>query len=269
MTAIATEEQLRGGLARLAPVTLALALTAADRDPGTDREAAAAAFGLQAEVEPDTPGAEPGTDACSWCGRADPEGGLTDQYPRPAPPPPAVDIDTGLSMPAAAPEPAEVPNPGDQHCANETDCQASREAAEPLWFDSQHRGWRISWQKYREVLAYQAEQAARSRWGGGIYRLSREPDEELSELDYAALSEVRLAVEHCMEGHAAQFELKLAAGQPAPVPEPAPVIRFDPWGHTLRHPRNRTHTLGHLRQHPQVHDAASALGRKAVRQRTG
>jgi hypothetical protein len=266
MTAITSVEELRGGLAALAPVTLALALSGADRDPGTDREAAAAAFGLQAEVEPDTPGAEVGKDACSWCGRADPEGGLTESYPRPAPPPPAVDIDTGQLMPVTAPEPAEVPNPGDAHCQDEQACQASREAAEPLWFDSQHHGWRISWDKYREVLAYQAAQAARSRYGGGIYQLSREPvEDELSAQDYAALAEVRLAVENNLTARIEAAELKLAAELPAPA-EPAPVRLFDPWAHTMRHPANRVHTLGHHRQHPHVTDAASALGRKAVRQ---
>jgi hypothetical protein len=155
----------------------------------------------------------------------------------------------------------------DMHCQDEQSCQASRETSEPLWFDNQHRGWHIDWQKYREVLAYQAAQAARSRYGGGIYQLSREPvEDELSELDYAALTEVRLAVEHNLAARIDAAELRLAAEPPAaPVPAPA---RFDPWGHTLRHPGNRTHTLGHLRQHPSVHDAASALGRKAVRQRS-
>lgn len=290
MTAITSVEELRGGLAALAPVTLALAVSGMDRDLGTDREAAAAAFGLQAEVEPDTPGAEVGTDACSWCGRTGTP--LTDQYPRPAPPPPVIDIDTGQPLPAVAPgqypagpKPAPpppvdpstglfyppgtpvpvVPNPGDQHCANETDCQAAREAAEPLWFDSQHRGWKVDWDKYRESLAIQES------YRGGIYapghrgywELSREPDDELSELDYAALAEVRLAVENNLTARIEQ--LRLTAGPPAPVP--AAPVRFDPWAHTLRHPGNRTHTLGHLRQHPSVHDAATALARKAVRDR--
>jgi hypothetical protein len=268
MTAIASVEQLRGGLAGLPGVTLAVSLTRPGEDIDANREAAAAAFGLQAEIEPDTPGAEVGTTACSWCGRTDPEGGLTESYPRPAPPPPAIDIDTGRPMPAVAPEPAQVDNSGDAHCANETDCQASREAAEPLWFDSQHHGWRISWDKYREVLAYQAAQAARSRWGGGIYQLSREPvEDELSQLELAALAEVRLAVENNLTARIEAGQLRLAAEQPA-APVPAPVRLFDPWAHTMRHPANRVHTLGHHRQHPHVTDAASALGRKAARARS-
>ena len=278
MTAITSVEELRGGLAALAPVTLALALSGMDRDPGTDREAAAAAFGLQAEVEPDQPGAEVGTDACSWCGRTGTP--LTDQYPRPAPPLPVIDIDTGQQMPAvapgqypagpkpappppvdpstglfypagtvAAPESAEVPNPGDQHCANETDCQAARDQAEPLWFDRQMHGWKIDWDRYREALAVQES------YRGGIYapghrgywELSREPDEdELSQLELAALEQVRDMV----EGKTARYlELTAPPGMsdPATPQAPPPVIKFDPWGHVLG--RNRVHTLGHKITH--------------------
>ena len=108
----------------------------------------------------------------------------------------------------------------------------------------------------------------RSRFGGGIYALTG-PDDELSALDYAALSEVRLAVEHCMEGHAAAAVVTLAApavyAQPGQPPKFTRLCADHQCDHkTMLCPDNRTHTLGHHRQHPHVHDAASALARKAV-----
>jgi hypothetical protein len=73
------------------------------------------------------------------------------------------------------------------HCQDEQACQGAREQAEPLWFDSQHRGWHVSWEKYREALA------AQQQYAGGIYNPGFKPyyqltgpDEELSARDYAA-----------------------------------------------------------------------------------
>lgn len=276
MRAIASVEELRGGLAGLPGRTLAVALAAAEPDTGADREAARAAFGLE-QVEPDKPGAVVGTTACSWCGRHDPGRGLTQDYPRPAPPPPAVDIDTGKPLPVAAPEPAQVDNSTDMHCAAEADCQTAKAQAEPLWFDNQHRGWKVDWAKYREALAAQAAARQYESYRGGIYApgfrpyyaLTAQDEDELSALDYAALAEVRLAVEHCMAGHAATGELELTAppgmtdpAAPQALPE---LVKFDPWQHTMRNPAHRAHTLGYHRQHPRVHDAASALARQAVR----
>jgi hypothetical protein len=72
-----------------------------------------------------------------------------------------------------------------------------------------------------------------------------------------------------MEARAGAGQVRLAAELPGvhdpATPEPAPVIKFDPWGHTLRNPAHRQHTLGHLRGQHGMTDAAAAVGRKAVR----
>ena len=62
---ISCAEELRGGLAGLPGLTLAVALTAPD-DTDASRQAAAAAFGLEVRAEHD------GEPACDWCGRSDP-----------------------------------------------------------------------------------------------------------------------------------------------------------------------------------------------------
>jgi hypothetical protein len=117
------------------------------------------------------------------------------------------------------------------------------------------------------VQAYEAAQKLHSQWGGGIYQLTAdlpepEPDEELSRLELAALAEVRDMVDRRAPAY-----LELAAPQaladPATPQAPPPAIKFDPWGHTMRGQHNRMHTLGYLRQHRQVTDAAAAVGRKA------
>ena len=204
-------------------------LLALAADPDVDDlQAAKTAFGLEVRAEPD------GEPHCDWCGRSDPPGGLADES---------------------------LGGPEVHACVDGDDCAETRTQREPMWLDKQFKFWKIDWDKYRRIQQYQAEQAARSRWGGGIYALT--PDEEPDPEFTAALEQVRLAVEHRLDDYAAAAEVTLAAPVPDPA-EPAPVNKFDPWGHTLRHPRHHQHLLGHHRQHPHVHDAASALGRKAV-----
>jgi hypothetical protein len=82
------------------------------------------------EPEPEVPPA--GVNSCSWCGRAHPPGGMTDQYPRP-PEPMAVSSKPGphgipeLYQPFKPSRPR-VDNPGDMHCRDERDCDAARKA---------------------------------------------------------------------------------------------------------------------------------------------
>lgn len=229
---IACVEELRGGLAGLPGRTLALALTAGDGQDAGHLTAAKAALGLEVRAEHD------GEPACDWCGRSDPPGGLADES---------------------------LGGPQVHACVDGDDCARARAAAEPLWYDNQHRGWRISWEKYREVLAYEAEQARHSQWGGGIYRLTADlPEPEPDQLFLAALAEVRDMV----EGKAARYLELAAATVPAPAPAPAKTgisrrCREPGCTHTtMRCPDNRRHTLGYFREHPQVHDAASAAARR-------
>ena len=68
--------------------------------------------------------------------------------------------------------------------------------------------------------------------------------------------------------------LELAAGIHDPATPQAPAeqappepVRFDPFGHTLRNPANRTHLLGHHLQQKGVTDAAGALACRKVQAR--
>ena len=193
---------------------------------------------------------------------------MTQDYPRREPPPPAVDPATGQAMEVTAPESAEVDNGSDMHCQNEADCQSARIQREPMWLDKQFKFWKIDWDKYRRIQQYEAEQAARTRFGTGIYALTadEEPDPEFT----AALEQVRLAVEHNLQAPA-QVQLAAPAAYIQPSQPPGSAMlpqrkcREPGCTHTtIQCCDNRRHTLGHFRQHPQVHSAADAVARKAV-----
>lgn len=230
-------EQYRGELQGVSVLALA-----ADPDV-PDHQAAKVALGLEPRAEHD---AEP---ACDWCGRSAPAGGLEDQS---------------------------MGGPASFECHDGTDCQEARQAAEPMWLDKQFKFWRIDWDKYRRIQQYQAEQAARTRFGSGIYALSQgvEDAEFL-----VALGHVRDLVDQRAAGYLESFErvgekaLELAAGihdpatseaEPEQVPEP---VKFDQFAHTLRNPANRTHLLGHHLQHKGVTDAAAAMAHRDVQAR--
>ena len=125
-------EQWRGELQGVSVLALA-----ADADV-PDRQAAKIALGLEPVTEPDGP-----PPSCGYCGRSDPPGGLEDQS---------------------------MGGPAVHECNDSADCQSARAQAEPMWLDKQFRAWPIDWDKYRRIQQYNAQQAARSRWGGGIYQ---------------------------------------------------------------------------------------------------
>jgi hypothetical protein len=234
-TGIISVEQLRGALAGLPGVTLAVSLTRPGEDTDADRQTAKAFFGLEVRAEPD------GEPHCDWCGRSSPPSGLADES---------------------------LGGPEVHACVDGDDCAASRAEREGKWIDRTWKTWAIDLQKYRAAQEYERELEARKWQTGDIYRdvgyqLTApvwEPDEELTALDYAALESVRLAVEHCMEGHAAQAELRLTAPEP-----PAPIMLPGCGGpdgcthHTLMCPRKR----GHLYQggDPGLELARVALAR--------
>jgi hypothetical protein len=232
MIATGSVEEFRGELQGLN--TLALA---ADPDL-PEHQAAAVALGLNVRAEHD---AEP---ACDHCGRSAPPAGLEDQS---------------------------LGGPPVHECWDSEDCARTRAEREPMWLDKQFKFWKIDWDKYRRMVAYQQEQAAHTKYGGGIYALSQNVDDPQFVL---ALAHVRDMADAKAPHYEALFErvgeLQLttaalpgvhAPATPQARPEP---VKFDPWGHTLAAAHNRTHLLGHHRQHPHVHDAASALARKKV-----
>jgi hypothetical protein len=235
VTAITSAEELRGGLSGLPGRTLALALTA---DPDASHlQVAKAVLGLEPRAEPD------GSPACGWCGRSKPPGGLADES---------------------------LGGPEVHACADGADCAKTRAEREPAFIGHQFPGWQADYRKYQAAQAadyrrYQAAQEYQRElaegYRGGIYNPSFRPyyeltadEDEPSQLELAALAEVRDMVER----------RALEWLEPEPVvtlTAPPPVIKFDPWAHTMRNPAHRAHTLGHMRQHPRVHDAASALAR--------
>jgi hypothetical protein len=157
------------------------------------------------------------------------------------------------------------------HCVDESGCQASRDQAVPQWIDNQFRSWSIDWDRYRQALA------AQEQYRGGIYAPGFKPyyltagDDELTTLELAALADVRDMVDRRAREWL-EPELRLSADVPGPAAPQAPKRLCTGGGcdhKTLRCPDNRTHLLGHHRQHPSVHDAASALARKAVLARSG
>ena len=211
---VTSTEQYRGELAGLDVLMLA-----ADRDV-PDHQAAKVALGLEPETEPDGPGP-----SCGYCGRTAPADGLEDQS---------------------------LNGPPVHECTDSADCQSARQAAEPVWIDRQFRSWPIDLHKLQEIQAYQAQQAAKSRWGGGIYQLSADVDDPEFIL---ALGHVRDLVDQKAAGYLESWErvgekaLALAAGthDPAPQAEPAqappePVKFPTGWEHVLG--QNRAHTFG-------------------------
>jgi hypothetical protein len=278
-------EELRGGLAGITAVALA-----AGDDRDAHRAAAVVAFGLNPRTEPSTPGAVVGRTACSWCGRTDPEGGLTQDYPRPPAPEPATDISTGRQLTAPV-RPAHVDNRDDMHCRDEAACQSAREAALPGWVDHQFPAWRAKWARYRRaeeaqkaVAAYQRERQEAGRrelewqrshaWGAYHADQLAAWEQQVTPEFTAALSMVRDMVEAKASGYlelSGPEPVELSA--PAPEPEPPKLARLcadrECTHHTMRCPDNRTHTLGHLRSLNGVSDAAAALGRRNVLARSG
>jgi len=241
---IASAEELRGALNGLPGVTLAVSLTRPGEDTDADRQTAKALFGLEPRAQPD------GEPHCDYCGRSSPPSGLEDQS---------------------------LGGPPVHECNDSADCQTARAEREGKWIDRTWKTWPIDLQKYRAAQEYERELEARKWQTGDIYRnvgyqlsapVWQDPD-ELTALDYAALEQVRLAVEHNLERRAPEYLELTGISDPATPQAPPPVIKFDPWGHTLAAQHNRTHLLGYHRQHRQVTDAASVLARKAVRARSG
>lgn len=184
-----------------------------------------------------------GKPACDYCGRSHPPAGLEDQS---------------------------LGGPQVHECHDSEDCASARAAREPDWIDSQFRHWRIDWAKYNEAEAYREQLAARSTYGGGIYRLADEADPEF----VLALAAVERAVEANLNAVGEAHLLRLAAARPEPEPEPRQPPAVQLHGRlcasrecdhmTMRCPDNRTHTLGGMRAHRGVTDAAAALGHRAV-----
>ena len=191
-----------------------------------DHQAAAIALGLNPRAEHD------GEPACDWCGRSDPPSGLEDQ---------------SLNGPASF------------ECNDSEDCQGARAERQNYWMDKQFELWPIDFEKLQRIRRYEAEQSARSRFGGGIYALSQDVDD--AEF-LVALGHVRDMVDSRSAGYLESFErvgekaLALAAGihdpaAPQAEPEQAPPepVKFDQFAHTLRNPADGTHLLGHHLQH--------------------
>jgi hypothetical protein len=152
------------------------------------------------------PRAEPEGDPpnCSWCGRSAPPAGLEDQS---------------------------LDGPLVHECRDSQDCQSARSQREGYWLDKQFKLWRVDLDKIRRIQQYAAEESARSRFGGGIYRLSQNVDDP----------EFVLALAHIRDpGRPARYRLRRAVraggrtagavrrhprpGHPAgPAPAGAPV----------------------------------------------
>ncbi len=210
--------------------------------------------------EADSPGAVVGRTACSWCGRSEPEGGLTDSYPRPPHAARAEVTGHEHGVPVLShvpPEPVSLDNGTDMHCRDEHGCQLAREESEAAWRRRQYADWvhrEAAWQQSRAWGAYHQDQLARLQ------------DAEFT----AALSMVREMTEPGREfTEALSLALSAPGGTGAPFPESAengpPQVVFDHWGHTLRNPANRRHLHGGLRQLRGVVSGADAVARKAVR----
>lgn len=154
-----------------------------------------------------------GSPACGWCGRSNPPGGLADE---------------SLGGPQVA------------ACRDGQDCAAARAKREPRWIDAQFPGWRSDWKRYLK-----AQQPA------GVGLAQGSPDEDLSPEFLAALSMVRSMVEDKAAGwlEPAAGALELSAQPVRHQPAPPPVVSSGYWGHTLRNPAHRTHTLGHKVTH--------------------
>ena len=237
MSTIASIERYRGELAGFDVLMLA-----ADPDV-PDHQAAATALGLHPRAEPDGP-----PPSCGWCGRSDPPGGLEDQS---------------------------MGGPPVHECVDGASCQGARASQMGYWMDKQFKVWRIDLDKMRRVQQYEAEQAARSRFGGGIYQLAGDVEDPEFIL---ALAHVRDAVDQRAPGYLESFDrvgakaLELAASlpgitDPATPQAPPEPVKFGHWDHTLQNPANRTHLLGHHLQHKGVHDAAGAVARREVLKR--
>lgn len=221
----------------LSPVT-GVALSQAEAELAEARTV----LGLETRAEPD------GQPHCDWCGRSDPPGGLRDES---------------------------LGGPEVHACADTDGCVAARADRESAWIDSQHPDWRVDWAKYLTAQQYERELAEQKWQTGDLYRnagyqlTGDEADPEF----LAALSMLRDMVDERVPGFLEGYDsadepVELSAPWPAIYNQPAappPWAMFDPWGHTMRNPAHRHHTLGHMRaSHQGVHSAADALGRKAV-----
>ena len=188
---VTSTESLRGELAGVS----VLALAAGDPS-ASDYHAAKIPLGLAPRAEHD------GEPACDWCGRSNPPGGLEDQS---------------------------LNGPPSHECHDSASCQTTRAEREPGWLVNQGgRWWRVDWQKYQEVQQYEAAQSARSRFGGGIYQLSQNVDDEFM----VALAHVRQLVDQRAVGYGELFErvgeLALAAGTAEPEQAPPPQVPREP-----------------------------------------
>jgi hypothetical protein len=212
--------------------------------------------GPEPVTEPDQPGAE---QWCDWCGRTDPEHGLTRVYETPVSAWPSVpDPETpGQHIPVfrkVAPEPPDLGKAYEPpHCVDEPACYRERADRVDQWRSRQYPGWQpspaeLAWlgrerAQAREVLALaQAAGYAIKGWA--------ELQEQLGELeprqdDVVALSGTEDAV--ALSG-GEPFGWAISAGAESG------------WEHTLRgNPLHRSHTLGwQLRQFPQYEPVPAA-----------
>lgn len=203
------------GLSSAEELRLAMTPVTALELAASDPQAAEAkvALGLETRAQPD------GSPACGWCGRSNPPGGLADE---------------SLGGPQVA------------ACRDGQDCARTRAEREPQWIDAQHPGWRERWQRVldHEQQTYGGTPGPRQ----GNWQLS-----DPSPLELAALAQVRDMVERRAADWLAtsgpEPPLQLAAPPVHGQPAPPPVVSSGYWGHTLRNPAHRTHTLGHKVTH--------------------
>jgi hypothetical protein len=191
-------------------------------------------FAPDAYAEPDSD--EPGTEYCDWCGRTDPEGGLTRFWP----------------PPATAPERVPEVQDSHPHCADERACQRERDERLPQWRRHQHPEWRVTLRDLAR-LANEKHQArvvlSMAEAAGYAIRGWLEVQDQLDQDEGGSIAlsgDGDGAVE--LTG-TEPFGWAISAQNP-----------HAGWEHTLRgNPLHRSHTLGwQLRQFPQYEPVPAA-----------
>lgn len=256
-------------------------------------------LGLRPRPEPDE-GKVLGRDACHWCGRSDPPGGLTTTDYQPVRFERHADPET-LAVTTTEHHGPLYRDPSGFHCSDEHGCMEAHRTRESTWINHQFPDWRkryakvkqaqaqrqIDWAKTLRARQYAAQLAQQRRFAAPVsssewaQMAADSADPEFA----AALAAVRLASTpsasfldslgvQLAARRAPGEQLELAAegegifgpsyDQPAP---PAWALYDDPdwhWRHTMRNPANRAHTLGSqlaARDGPAPAPAPAAPGR--------